>query len=57
MKQIKDLCIGNKVYRATINTIINGTVESISLNRSDENIICQIKMIVLHIAVIQLIIL
>ena len=38
MKQIKDLCIGDKVYKAEINRIVPQTVECLSLDKNTSKI-------------------
>ena len=38
MKQVKDLCIGDKVYKAEINNIIQNTIDSLSLNKDTSKI-------------------
>ena len=38
MKQVKDLCIGSKVYKAEINQIVPQTIECLSLDRDTSKI-------------------
>lgn len=38
MKQVKDLCIGSKVYKAEIKQIVPQTIESLFFNRSTSKI-------------------
>ena len=38
MKQVKDLCIGNKIYKAEINQIVPQTIESLSFNKDTSKI-------------------
>lgn len=38
MKQVKDLCIGDKVYKAEINNIIQKTIDSLSLDKDTSKI-------------------
>lgn len=38
MKQIKDLCIGDKVYKAEINNIIQKTIDYLSLDKDTSKI-------------------